>query len=574
MAYRMRPDGLADVSLPDGSVMPMSLSPEQLEQMGHSPMAPEPPPNPASALGPMAVAGHGAPGPAPGLPGQQQPDDMAAIRDVAGNGQLSPDQFRAALSKAPAGTHEDRPIPRAEDKFKTSGADERAPVELAQHAQPKASPSGGGSSQITPEDELVYRQAIGGGGGPVREQQYLKDRKLKYSEPGEVDPALSADIARRQSDLDEQQQSNLSESHYQQSQAIQAQRAALEQQQRDLEQQRQDRMRVNDRIQELSRVRDQREQEAAAIKAPEMSDYWKDKGVMGSIATALSIALGGYLQGMRGGANPGLEMANQAIDRWIAERKEEFERAKGRVSDATNQYKEALNLYGTPEAAELDMRTRAYAVRDAMLQNQINQIGTEDAFAKGSELLQQGQLERKQLAAQAMQHFGEKAVEDTIATRLTGGGGVSTHLKGLRAVAEERKLNQEIGGTTLEERKFAAQQPAGAKQVAATRNVADLAESMARKVESLSDRASPKSREELAADAAELKVQIATMYGIPIRGAGELLDQMVGDPTQLTQLAAGARLKRLAASARHRQNELGAGGGGANEPTSAEPVEE
>jgi len=331
---------------------------------------------------------------------------------------------------------------------------------------------------------------------------------------------------------------------------------------------------VNARIAQLAETRQRREEEAANIKEPEMADYWKDKGVFGSIATGLSIALGGYLQGLHGGANPGLEMSNQAIERWIAERKEQYERATNRAKVANNEYKEALDLYGTPEAAELDMRTRGYAVRDAMLKNQLDQIGTEDAFAKGSELLQQGQLERKQMAAQAMQHFGERAVEDVTATRqVGGGGGASTHLKGLRAVAEERKLNAEIGGQTLEERKFAAEQAnKGGGKAAAARDVEQLADSMAKKIESFGDRASPKQREEIEADAATLKIKLSQMHGVPLRGAAELLEQMVGDPNKLTQLAAGARLRRLAGEARHTQSQLG--GGGSDEPATVRPEEE
>lgn len=576
MAYAMRPDGLADVHLGDGSVMPMALSPEQLEAMGHAPIAPGALP----AMPDLRFAGPGAAAP--------PPDDLADIRAVAGQGvpagSLSSDQFRGALGvrAGERGAHASEPAGALPPGMRLRGGDagEGPPIdssgaihpsELAQHAEPRGGASAEGGGGPSEGAQLAFRQATGAGGGPVREQQYLKDRKEKYELPGTVDPALAADIGRREADLDESAQTNLSEHHYQASRALNDQRAALEQQQRDIRDQRAQREQVNARLADLAQKRDAREAEAANVKAPDMADYWKSKGTISNIMTGLSIALGGYLQGMHGGANPGLEMSNQAIERWIDQQKEDYTRLKGRATDASNQYKQALDLYGTPELADLDMRSRAYAVRDSMLKNQIDQIGTEDAFAQGSQLLQENQLQRQQLKAQAMSKLGERAVEDTISTRLTGGGaGGNSYLKGLRAAAEATKLEKEINGDTGKGAETRVKLPDGSEGYAANASeaaklrdqaegaadVRELSRALKRDVESMGDRTDPKTRGKILARIPALKIAIAKQHGIPLRGAQELLDAQLGNPEDLVNIRTnpGARLDAIAAEADHKIN--------------------
>lgn len=442
MAYSLRADGLADVHLPDGTVMPMALSPQQLQAMGHTEIS-------ASAVRPpapqLAVAG----------PGGGDPRDLAGGAGVFGVPRSPQEenaaQLRQLLSQAPQ-SHEsgsapstkfDVPLPA--DKPGGAGPD------LAPHTAPRTAaerPANDGAVTLTPEQELAFREATRGGGGPGKSSLALGKRTEKYTTYGAVPGELSADINRRGDELEQSQRENLTD-HASEVARFQARREQqYTQQMDDVIDQRMQREAINTRLQQLQQTRDQREQEVATMPPPDLQRYWGEKGVAARIATGISIALGGYVQGLRGGDNPGLQMANDSIDRWMQTEREKYDRSRDTAARADNQYGKALAIYGTPEMAENDMRARAYAVRDAMLANQLDQINSADAFAKGQEALQAGALQRQQLKAQAFQLAGEKAVEDTLQQRQTGGGGGGTFLRGLKAAAEAKQTSDYLNGKT------------------------------------------------------------------------------------------------------------------------------
>jgi hypothetical protein len=584
--FAMRPDGLADVSLPDGSVMPMALSPQQLTSMGHQqvPTIRLPPPGQPTVGGGVPFA-QGVSDPMAGAPrirlGGDSParaalDRMAVAQssDRALTQSMTPAELAAHNEAIQTGAAQSPALVSAAEKQNASrgavkkGSAVAGGVDLAAHAEPRegvAQPSAPGYGALTPEDELIFKEGIGGG-GQGKTVPYLKEEKAKYTQMGQVPGEVSADIAQKQSALDETQEADLSQHHYEESQYEQQRQRQLEQQQRDIQDQRAQREEVNARLQSLQQVRDQREQAVQDMKPPEMADYFGNNSTFSNVMTGVSIALGGALQGLRGGANPGLEMANQSIDRWINEQKEAYSRKRQGVEMANNQYADALKLYGTPEMAENDMRARAYAARDALMKNQLDQIGTEDAFAKGNEILQQGQLQRQQLKAQAYQLAGEKAMEDTIGTRVQGGAG-GRYLKGLEAVAKGRELQRTIYGDAGKGQEtrvvlpdgqvgYAASSSEAEKlrgQVEGADNVAGLARSIKKKIETLGGRVDPETRGKVLAEIGKLKIQLTKQDAVPLRGATEILDQMVGDPEATFNLRTnpGARLDAIAADAEH-----------------------
>ena len=441
MAYSLRADGLSDVHLPDGTTMPMALTPQQLQAMGHTEIA-------ASAVRPPAppmVAG----------PGGGDPRDLSSGAGVFGAPRSPQEEntatLRNLLSQVPQ-SHASAPTPQ-QTKF-----DVPVPASATQGVK-LADPTGGGSGGkpaargraddgYGPIGDQIFAESVrGAGGGGGRSVLGLSNQKVKRTEYGAVPAELSADIAKRGDELEQTQQANLTDIHGQREQ-LQARRdAELTRQMDDVIDQRMTRQAINDRLQQLQTTRDQREQEVASMPAPDLHRYWGERGVASQISTAIAITLGGYVQGLRGGENVGLKMANDSIERWMQTEREKYERAAGTAKRADNQYGQALALYGTPEMAENDMRARAYAVRDAMLANQLDQIGNADAFAKGQEALQQGALQRQQLKAQAAQMAGERAIEETLTPRVVGGsGGGGGLLKGLKAVAEGRKAYTEAYG--------------------------------------------------------------------------------------------------------------------------------
>jgi len=441
VAYSLRADGLSDVHLPDGTVMPMALSPAQLQAMGHTEISAN---AQRSAMSALAAAG----------PGSGDPRDLGGGAGVFGAPRTPQEEnarvLRDLLSRAPQ-SHDSGPANRSKFDVPLPGETSGGPgPELAAHSAPRGEreqSAGGSELTLTPEQELAFREAVRGGGGGGKPGLALGKRTEKYTTYGTVPEELSADINRRGNELERTQAANL-ETHNASARELTDRRdAELTRQMDDVIDQRMQRQAINERLQQLQTTRDQREQEVATMPPPDLHRYWGERGVASQVATGLAIALGGYVQGLRGGENVGLKMANDSIDRWMQTEREKYERSKDTAARADNQYGQALALYGTPEMAENDMRARAYAVRDAMLANQLDQIGNADAYAKGQEALQAGALQRQQLKAQAIQMAGEKAVEDTLQQRAAGGGGGS-FLRGLKAAAEAKQTSDYLNGKT------------------------------------------------------------------------------------------------------------------------------
>jgi hypothetical protein len=443
--------GLPVLQTPNGPGLPLPLSAQQMQQAGAQ-LAPPPgvdavapPPMPDQRLASNDFRVH--------LPDPNQidlnalPSQPKIIPVGAPNPTLN--QFRQRLDAPPAAP-DPRTLqvgwgPTPEDK----AAEKKAGPKLAEPTEDKAperdiAPNGNADDAALLDK--IGREARGGGGGSSKIG--VLSEKRKFSMPGAVDPALAKDIGEKTAALDGSQAQAV-EDHATGEHALLT-RQALEQQQRldDLAAERAKRAAVDTEIQHLQDVRTQREQEAAQLKAPQLSDYWKDKGAGAKISTAIAAICGGYLQGLHGGSNTGLDLLNQNIDRWMQAQKEEYERARGKISDANNAYKQALDIYGTPAQADADLRLRTYAVRDAMLLNTANQIGTDEAKKNAQMAIQQNQLGREQATA-AAQQSAKTEVEQTLG-RINTGGGTGGTLKGLKAQAEGAEAIAKIRGTSGE----------------------------------------------------------------------------------------------------------------------------
>jgi hypothetical protein len=198
-------------------------------------------------------------------------------------------------------------------------------------------------------------------------------------------------------------------------------------------------------LQTYQAKRDELAAEAAQMKTPQMEDYWKSKGTMATMATAVSIVLGGALAGLRGGQNPGLEMSNQAIDRWIGEQREAYQRAQGRVSDADNQYARMVQSFGSENLAIEHLREQAWTVRDNMLRSYAEKIGTPSALENYNQAMLQTEAQRAELRARASQGAMVE-IEQKLSMQGGGGGRPKGVLDMLRAGAEAKKLTDTIGG--------------------------------------------------------------------------------------------------------------------------------
>src|SRR5678810_209514 len=118
-----------------------------------------------------------------------------------------------------------------------------------------------------------------------------------------------------------------------------------------------------------------RRKEAERMQDPTAENFWKEKGVAGRILGAVTMMLGGYLQGVRGsGENEGTKLVDRAINQWIADARTKYEKKDKQYKESNNAYAEALARYGTPEAAEADMRMRGYAATNGILQARAKRV--------------------------------------------------------------------------------------------------------------------------------------------------------------------------------------------------------
>jgi hypothetical protein len=165
-------------------------------------------------------------------------------------------------------------------------------------------------------------------------------------------------------------------------------------QQKEFDLERARRAKVDQELQRKSQLIDQRDREAEALKPQSAKEVWQSKSTAAQAMGIISVALGGYLQGLTGMKNnPGLDQVNGFIDQEVADQRAKYEYALANKKDAQNEYAKAIQLYGTPEAAELDLRMRMYGNLENMLKVRGEKIGTQEYLqasnAAAQELRQQ-----------------------------------------------------------------------------------------------------------------------------------------------------------------------------------------
>jgi hypothetical protein len=272
---------------------------------------------------------------------------------------------------------------------------------------------------------------------------------------GAVPEAVSTDAAesrRASNDYDRALANQITEKRdeaYQAYMTEQAARAGAVDAQRERQQHQQQQLR------EYEQKRDKLEAEAASMKAPQVEDYWGSRSTASKLATAISITLGGALQGLRGGTNTGLDAANRAVDQWVTEQREDYQRARGKVSDADNKYARMVKTFGDENLAEQNLRIQAHDIRDNMLKTYAEKIGTPSAMEAYQQTMLQSQAARAEAQKKAYQDAGAD-IEQKFSMQGGGGaGGGGTILKRLRAEAEAKKLFDERNGNANKDSKGA-----------------------------------------------------------------------------------------------------------------------
>jgi hypothetical protein len=451
-SYAIDPEtGLPLLQTLGGGGLPLPLSPQDMATAGAQQVPPWAQQGPAlppelQGLPPGATASMDLGGPPTEyLQSIQQGGDRRQLLDAIGSAPPSANSHAAPAPSAPkskVAQFASRPMPTGQPAG--GGVD---PSELAMPSAGKRPAGGGqGGPDVDPLVQQVFEESLRGGrggGGPAR--LGVTGQTAKYFQAGEVPDEVSAEA---ESARAEREGHDLGAAHLadeRREQIFQAKQAEQLFRAQQMEAEHAKRAEQQRQLDDYQVKRDAMLSEASSMKAPDVADYWGGMSTGAQMMTALSIALGGALQGLRGGQNPGLEMSNQAIDRWVGTQREEYQRARDGVTDADNQYARMVNTFQSENLATANLREQAYAVRDSMMQDYAEQMGTPSAKQAAQALLLQEQQRRAEGKAQAYAAAG-KEIEEKLTLQGGGGGGGGGLLGALKNAAQATEYRDTIQG--------------------------------------------------------------------------------------------------------------------------------
>jgi hypothetical protein len=404
--YTPRGDGLVNVDVGGGRVLPMGEAQAQaggatLAVMPPQPGAPPPVASPYSALGPEAVAGPGG-GPATPMPMAPTPGDAGpgSIMALYGPGsQPSPDQFRAMLGRQaqPAAASHEAPPNQLPAKFDTLPVAQPSAEGLTRIDPRSATPQGppGINFGATSPGRIVQTSK----GGDIR-ASFVR-RPGEELAPGVKEYADSLDPA----EIASRHETATTNAAIARDNAVAEQISATKDAEAELEQQRQQVASNRAALQQKLDIVDRREREAADATPQTRREVLQSRGALAGVMSGLSIALGGWVQGLRGGENPGLKIVNDSIESEISSQRAKWEASKDKIGAARSDFGQAMQLYGDPNMAEADMRMRALT----LAANMANAYKTQ---GENQEWMANQQQVSQALAAQAA---GEKQKWKTLA---------------------------------------------------------------------------------------------------------------------------------------------------------------
>lgn len=128
--------------------------------------------------------------------------------------------------------------------------------------------------------------------------------------------------------------------------------------------------------------------------------FWASRSTAQKVSGLIGIALGGFLQGARGGSNPGLDIINQAIDRDIDAQKFAYAATHDTASAKQTAFAIAMQKYQNEDAARAMARAAAL---DAVIA-ETAQVG---ALHKGTEVGNRADAAIAQLQIDKMNQIGQ-----------------------------------------------------------------------------------------------------------------------------------------------------------------------
>lgn len=445
MAFAQRPDGLYDVTLDGGLTLPMGLTEEQLRAAGHEPLAP----NPSVPLPPNAVAGPGG-APTEGLDApppasffqQQSAAPLPSIAEQQGAHGAAP-PVAAPAPIAPAGPPAPRPAKGSHETPRNvpNAAGGQVPgysaAELDDMSEPEAA--------LKPDELVAYEPEARGTGGapaaptasPARGGGGAGGSRLPKDQ---VLPGLKSEIENDRRP-DQYLEGAFTRFYGQEDDRLRREEE-LESRRKDLEGQQLQRAVVDAEIRRKQKIAEQREAEAEKLRPQTAKEIWADRGTAAQIGAALLIGLGGYAQGLvaaRGGRldNAALQMIQGGIDQEIQSQRARFEDALAKGKRADNDYEKALAIYGSPEAAALDLKVRQYALTDALNKTRAEQIGSQEALDNAIGISQGLRIEREKAKQELFELERNKALMAARAAAGDGGQAAALARQGIIKIGKD-----------------------------------------------------------------------------------------------------------------------------------------
>lgn len=344
--------GLYGYTSPDGRQVPLYLRPEEAAAAGLAPYTPGPAPD-------MAAMGGYSPMPVPPPPVSMEPPagppPQPTLQGAGGMGGASPvtmgaeGQGNTPYQQIGGGAPNQGQPPPPQDEPGNELRDVDLDLVLQRGGQGPRSSGSSPVRQVRPERmaEVGYSHAFAPGPDPAAVAEW-KGSVLKRL--GGI-----AGAGAQQSEM--------------MGQGVNEQESFYHKQMDDLAVEQAKRAQLDTKLRTMQSEVDTRRKEAERLQDPTSENFWKEKGVIGHIMGAVTMMLGGYLQGKGVTAdNEGTKLVDRAINQWIADARTKYEKKDKQYKESNNAYAEALARYGTPEAAEADMRMRGYAATVGLMQ--------------------------------------------------------------------------------------------------------------------------------------------------------------------------------------------------------------
>lgn len=477
--------------------VPLPLTPEQMAAAGVSPeQSPGGIPmpsmqNPYSGLPANAVAGPG------GAPTDvSAPVDPAIMMAAQQQAQPSPVAFRSMIGAPPAApvSNEHAPAPTRADALLGAGGAPAAPLKLIPtvgEAQQSAAANQAGT--MSAAAQAAYDATMAGARPTGPAKLVTTSETVKSTKLGTLPDGMADDIADQEADIDRQQAAASDMIAVAATHSLQRQADVIKQQQADAAAAQAERARVDQRISSLQAKSDSDEAAMVQAKPQGIKDYWGGS-MLAQMISGLSLALGAGVQA-RTGHNPAEEMLDKSIDRWVNDQKQQYDAAKDKATLSNNKYKDALQIFGTPEAAQAQLRLQSLAAKNALAQNMAEQSKVPQWLANAQLEQQRTALQQKEARAQGIQTAGMTTTEAT--KKLQGGPGSGGSLadrivKAHENAAKVTTADRVTTGTTNEDVRtgveVAKQQGAGQQAHVAITDAADSLSALRRQTSSVTGR--------------------------------------------------------------------------------------